>query len=123
MVDVRLAHALIEPSSSIDDEEIVETEHLWCILDYGWLSDGSRSESPLQPSPFPMSGWGLFEDLIGNDLFFPSGHESQTGVSSYQSARLPAVQAANGANERDFWYSPNNAGSPSGHGYITTPKV
>lgn len=66
-----VARALIEPSSSDDDIEPQDMDVLWRILDYGWLSDANRTESPFKPSPSQASGmlsWRFFEDLIGDEL-------------------------------------------------------
>jgi hypothetical protein len=122
-IDKQSAHALIEPSSFSADDELADPEKLWCILDYGWLSDANRSDSPFQPSPFTggsSSGWGLFEDLIGDDIFFPTMHDFPTGMENH---RHPNAQTPRNANSRGLWYNFSGGGTPTGHKPGLTPRT
>lgn len=86
-IDPVSARALIESSMPADDSEIADPEKFWCLLDYSWLSDGSRSDITLQARSLPLArtlGWGLFEDLAGDDRVFPGifGFQNSSGILS-----------------------------------------
>ena len=120
-IDKQSAHALIEPSFFSTDDELANPEKLWCILDYGWLSDANRSGSSFQASPFlggASPGWGLFEDLIGDDIFFPQDFPTRT-----EDHRHPNAQTPRNANSRGLWYTFSGGGTPAGHKSGLTPRT
>jgi hypothetical protein len=73
-VEQVMARKLIEPS--VTDEEIApeDVDALWRIVDYGWLTDFNRTESPFRPNGsqgVQMFNWNLFEDFIGSHFSIP----------------------------------------------------
>jgi hypothetical protein len=111
------AQALIEPSSTIDDDEVADPEKLWRILDYGWLSDSSRSDSPFQPNTFSgvqSSNWVFFEDLIGDDILFSGGNDFQAGLANFRPDRPSAIHASKLASARGLGFNETGAGIASG---------
>ncbi|KAH8691352.1 fungal-specific transcription factor domain-containing protein [Talaromyces proteolyticus] len=81
-----VAKNLIKPSSADDDIESDDLDALWRIVDYGWLTDANRTDSPFRRTPSQLSGifhWDLIEDLMCSHFSMPLGQSSYREGDDY----------------------------------------
>lgn len=73
-VEESMARKLIEPSLSDDEIASEDIDTLWRIIDYGWLTDFNRTESPFRPNlsqAAQIFNWQFFEEFINSDFTIP----------------------------------------------------
>lgn len=90
-------------------------DNLWRILDYGWLSDSSRTDTPLPATPMnaDVGNWDFFDDLIGKDidLAIPDPNGQGSNLATY----------INNSRNKDWWYHLGSGQTPQNYGYGFNP--
>lgn len=125
-MDPRLAQALIELSTSINDVDMTELDKLCCIIDYGWLSDANRTGSPFRPMT-PLSAdignWSFFEDFLAPELDSGRGNDLPADILDHavQQGMSPASSRNNRA--KDWWLSFAGTGTPNSQMFGFNPTT
>lgn len=100
-----VARTLIEPSTTESDLQPEDMDALWRILDYGWLSDGNRTEFPFRrdlSQAVRIQSWRLFEDPTGTDFNIPTGHGGERDQNAYTQQHQDILNS-------DWWFQLDNS--------------
>lgn len=113
-----VARALIEPSTTESGMQPEDMDALWCILDYGWLCDANRTETPFRRGLSQVIGienWRLFEDLTGAGYNIPTEPGGEEEQSTY-----PQQQHQDNFNS-DWWFQLESGNLPQARIFNFSP--